>query len=138
MGYHETLYNSYPSFIIRIDGEFQGENDNYPISKNLEKETHAGSDAAFGTKEAARRLGCSPGQVRELVHENQIGHKRIGKNIRFTSGQIDEFLRSEPWKSQIAQGGKAKKRGKRISEKEGVKNTGVSRTDLKGRLSTWD
>src|SRR5208283_4938757 len=102
--YYETLYSSYPTFMIRLDEEFQGENPNYFTSKNPKKETQASSDEGFGTKEAARRLGCSPGKVRELVHEGKIGHKWIGKNIRFTSEHIDEFLRYEPGKNQIAQG----------------------------------
>jgi excisionase family DNA binding protein len=138
MDYHERLYGSYPTFMIRTDEEFQGRNANWSTSKKVEQEPQAGPNEAFGTKEAARRLGCSPGQVRTLVHEKQIGHKWIGKNIRFRSEHIDEFLRSEPGKNQAAQGGKKKKRGQRIQENEGIKNTGVSRADLKRRLSEWD
>ena len=133
--YHERLYSSYPTFMITLNHEVQGRND---VHCSSEKETQAGSAEAFGTDEAARRLDCSPGKVRELVHEGLIGYKKIGKNFRFTSEHINEFLRSEPEKDQIEKGGKAKKRGKRIQEKKGVKNTGVSRTDLKRRLSAWD
>jgi excisionase family DNA binding protein len=100
MGYYETLYGSYPTFLIRIDEEVQGSNNgHYSDSNYLEKDT----DAAFDTKEAARRLGCSPGQVRELVHEEKIGHKKIGKNFRFTSEHINEFLRSEQGNNQKTQ-----------------------------------
>ena len=136
--YYERLYSSYPTFMIRLNDEVQGGNDNHSSFNDPEKETKAGSDEAFGTGEAARRLDCSPGQVRTLVHEGLLGYKQIGKNFRFTSEHINEFLRSEPGKNQVEKGGKAKRRGKRIQEKKGVKNTGVSRTDLKGRLSTWD
>jgi len=142
MCYYERLYGSYPTFMIRIDGEFQDENPDCSISKHSEKETEAVSDEVFGTKEAARRLGCSPGQVRKLVHRNLLGHKWNGKNLVFRSEHIEEYWKCGHGKSKTHGGGEPAKRGprtrKKIEAEKGDKNTGVSRTDLKGRLSAWD
>jgi hypothetical protein len=141
MCYYETLYSSYPTFMIRIDEQFQGEHPDCSASKIAEKEPRAGSDDAFGTKEAARRLGCSPGLVRRLAHRNLIEHKWNGKNLVFRSEHIEEYWKSDHGKSKTHIGGEVAKKGqrtqKRIEEGKGVKNTGVSRTDLKGRLSEW-
>lgn len=57
--------------------------------------TSAATAEAFGVKEAASRLGCSPGQVRKLVHDGKLGHHRLGKNIRFLHQDLEDFWASQ-------------------------------------------
>lgn len=142
MGYYEQLYGSYQTFLIRIDGKFDGKN-NYSACKRPEKERHpVHSDAAFGVVEAARRLGCSPSYLRQLVHQDLIGHKWFGRMLKFRQQDIEDYWKSDHGRSRRSTGGgETPQRGprtKKPTNTKGDKNTGVSRADLKGRLSTWD
>ncbi|MGO9570508.1 MAG: helix-turn-helix domain-containing protein [Desulfomonilaceae bacterium] len=49
----------------------------------------------FGVCEAAEKMGCSPQQVRVLVHESKLKHHWLGKNLRFRQKDLEDF-----WDSQ--------------------------------------
>ena len=42
--------------------------------------------------ETAELLGVSPGYVRRLVRERRIPHHKIGKYLRFRSGDLDTWV----------------------------------------------
>jgi excisionase family DNA binding protein len=62
----------------------------HPKSKRGSK-----SDESFDVPEAAKRLGISHALVRKLVKEKRLKSHRIGKLIRFTKKDIDEFISSQ-------------------------------------------
>jgi excisionase family DNA binding protein len=41
--------------------------------------------------EAARYLGVTPRFVRKLVAERRLAHRKLGRLIRFTRADLDEF-----------------------------------------------
>ncbi len=49
----------------------------------------------FGVREAADKMGCSPQQVRRLVHEGTLQHHRQGKNLRFRQTDLEQFWTSQ-------------------------------------------
>lgn len=44
--------------------------------------------------QAADRLGTSPRFIRRLVFERRIAFTRLGKFVRFTAEDLDEFVRA--------------------------------------------
>ena len=52
------------------------------ISKDQNPKLSQQSDT-FGVRECAKRLGCSPGFVRTLVHERKLSHIWLGKIFDF-------------------------------------------------------
>lgn len=47
----------------------------------------------YGYTEAARLLGVSDRFLRRCVSAGQIRHSKLGTNVRFTRGQLEEYLR---------------------------------------------
>lgn len=105
------------------------------------KATDQEAEAPFGVEEAGRRLGCSPGKVRDLVHKGLLKRHPIGRVWRFRQDDIDDF-----WASQTSQ--TIEKRDKRRIEKKKrgetrlTKGVGakveVSRASIEEMMSTWD
>ncbi len=79
-----------------------------PVSRLSEAE---GVQSSLNVKAAAKILGCSPSQVRRLVHQGKLGHHWVGKNLRFRQQDLDDF-----WASQ------AKKRSDKTSSNSSREN----------------
>jgi excisionase family DNA binding protein len=46
----------------------------------------------YDIRDVSEILGVKPSTIYTLVHQGKIPHIRIGRLIRFTPEQIDEFL----------------------------------------------
>ena len=58
-------------------------------------EQRSKSDESFDVHEAARRLGVRTGLVRKLVRERRLRHHRIGRLLRFSQQDIDDFISAQ-------------------------------------------
>ena len=79
-----NLYRSLTSRLIEIYDEQQ-----------RKPEQRSTSDESFDVNEAARRLGVRTGLVRKLVREQRLRHHRIGRLLRFSQQDIDDFILSQ-------------------------------------------
>ena len=79
-----NLYRSLTSRVIEIYEEQQ-----------RKPERRSTSDESFDVNEAARRLGVRTGLVRKLVREQRLRHHRIGRLLRFSQQDIDDFISSQ-------------------------------------------
>jgi Helix-turn-helix domain len=76
---------------------------------------------AFGVQVAARKLGCGPQQVRELVRQGKLLHHWNGKNLRFRMPDLEAF-----WASQTSAG----------ADKKGNSPNRLSRKTDPGKIKT--
>ena len=53
------------------------------------------SDAYFDVHEAAARLKVRPGLVRKLVKCNRLKAHKVGKLLRFSQDDLDEFIAAQ-------------------------------------------
>ncbi len=56
-------------------------------------------------EQAAERLGTSPRFVRRLVTERRIAFSKLGRHVRLSSADVDDFIRAgriEPWSRRSA------------------------------------
>jgi len=95
MGYYEELYGSYPTFLIKINEEFQGESPDCFSSKPSEKEHRPRCDTGLDVHQVAEILGCKPGLVYKLVKDGKLRRRRDGRLLRFTRENVDEYIRSQ-------------------------------------------
>jgi excisionase family DNA binding protein len=79
------------------------------ISSQPKQNVSAASDP-FGVQEAARKLGCAPAFVRTLVREGKLGHRWIGRKLRFRQEHIEQF-----WASPASAGADAQPKSRRNS-----------------------
>ena len=59
-------------------------------------------DRMLNIEQVAERLGTSPRFVRRLVAERRIAFTKVGRHVRFSIADIEEFIqagRVEPWSS---------------------------------------
>jgi len=57
-------------------------------------------DRMLNIDQVAERLGTSPRFVRRLVAERRIAFNKVGRHVRFSTADIEEFIhagRVEPW-----------------------------------------
>jgi excisionase family DNA binding protein len=79
-----NLYRSLTSRVIEIYEE-----------QKRKPEQRSTSDESFDIHEAARRLGVSNGLVRKQVRERRLRHHRIGRLLRFSQQDIDDFISAQ-------------------------------------------
>jgi excisionase family DNA binding protein len=79
-----NLYQSVTRRLIEI----------YDEQKRKPEQT-ATSDASFDVSRAAILLGVRTGLVRRLVREGRLGYHRIGRLLRFSQQDIDDFISSQ-------------------------------------------
>jgi excisionase family DNA binding protein len=120
MGYYEELYGSHPSFLIRIDEEFQGENpDCFSSENSMSKVTSSKTPQQctstiaelpldtvetalprfYTVEETAEYLGLKVKRVHEHVRNGKLQCVQLSaKDRKFTEEQIKDFLqrRSTP------------------------------------------
>ena len=118
--YYERLYSSYPTFMIRIDEEFQGENPGCLTSKNSMSKATSSKTPQQGTskiaellldtlettlprfytvEETAEYLGIKVKKVHEHVRNGKLQCVQLSAKVRmFTEEQIKDFIqrRSTP------------------------------------------
>jgi excisionase family DNA binding protein len=114
MGYYETLYGSYPTFMITLNDEVQGQNPDYLTSKNsMSKATSSQTPQQSTTKitelpsdtlgttlprlyteeETAEYLGLKVKKVQEHVRNGKLQCVQLSARDRmFTEEQIKDFL----------------------------------------------
>ena len=114
MCYYETLYSSYPTFMIRIDEEFQGENPDYFSSENSISKVTSSKTPQQGTskiaelpldtvettlprlyteEETAEYLGRKVKRVHEYVRNGKLQCVQLSaKDRKFTEEQIKDFI----------------------------------------------
>lgn len=96
MGYYEELYGSYPSFLIRVDGKFDGKNRGTPeTSKRSRKEPHLTRETALTVHQAAEILGCRPGLIYKLVRDGKLKAYTVGRLLRFRREDIEAYMSRE-------------------------------------------
>lgn len=54
-----------------------------------------GPEALFDVKEAALRLGCHPGLVRNLIKDGKLEAERRGRLLRISQASIDEYRKTQ-------------------------------------------
>ena len=82
----------------------------------------AGIESSLDVKAAAKILGCSPRQVRKLVHQGKLGHHWLGKNLRFRQEDLEQF-----WASQTRSG--SDKASNKLSRENDRKRSETKRPD---------
>jgi hypothetical protein len=114
MCYYETLYSSYPTFMIRIDEEFQGENPDYFSSENSISKVTSSKTPQQGTskiaelpldtvettlprlyteEETAEYLGRKVKRVHEYVRNGKLQCVQLSaRDRKFTEEQIKDFI----------------------------------------------
>ncbi|HEU4329417.1 MAG TPA: helix-turn-helix domain-containing protein [Roseiflexaceae bacterium] len=58
-------------------------------------ETRQMTDPILDVEDVAKRLKISVSTVRRLVREGELSAYRIGKQLRFSENQIQEYLKSQ-------------------------------------------
>lgn len=59
-------------------------------------------DHMMNVEQVAERLGTSPRFVRRLVAERRIAFNKLGRHVRFSATDVEDFIqagRVEPWPS---------------------------------------
>jgi len=124
MCYYETLYSSYPTFMIRIDEEFQGENPGCLTSKNSMSKATSSKTPQQGTskiaelpldtlettlprfytvEETAEYLGIKVKKVHEHVRNGKLQCVQLSAKVRmFTEEQIKDIALMPKSKQYIA------------------------------------
>ena len=57
-------------------------------------------DRMLNIDQVAERLGTSPRFVRRLIAERRIAFNKVGRHVRFSSADVEDFVRAgrvEPW-----------------------------------------
>jgi excisionase family DNA binding protein len=50
-------------------------------------------DGLWNARQAAQYLGCSVDQVRALVRDRRVRHRRVGRLVRFARDDLDQLVR---------------------------------------------
>ena len=79
-----NLYQSLTTRLIEIYDE-----------QKRKPEQRSTSDESFDVNEAARRLGVRTGLVRKQVRERRLRHHRIGRLLRFSQQDIEDFISAQ-------------------------------------------
>jgi excisionase family DNA binding protein len=61
-------------------------------------------DRMLNIDEVAERLGTSPRFVRRLIAERRIAFNKVGRHVRFSAADVDDFVRAgrvEPWPTPL-------------------------------------
>lgn len=89
-----------PSLVIAPEHAAQPANANLVPALGAVNDEHVADEAVLDVEDAARLLRIGRNTIYELVGRNEIPHRRLGKQIRFSRSALMRWLDS--WSTQGA------------------------------------